>query len=78
MEFSAAFCAGFRGRRDQFRMTVAWGAVRFRIGFGLFGGADVRSMLPTRSMWPVIRSPDTTGPTPSGVPVKTRSPGRRW
>ena len=35
------------------------------------------SKRPTRSISAVIVSPGLTGPTPSGVPVKIRSPGER-
>lgn len=37
-----------------------------------------RLISPTPSMRPLIRSPGTTAATPSGVPVKIRSPGCRW
>ena len=40
-------------------------------------GPTVKRMLPTPSTRPSSLSPATTGPTPSGVPVKMRSPGAR-
>jgi len=41
------------------------------------GSANVSEIGERPSMPPVIRSPATTGPTPAGVPVMIRSPGRR-
>src|SRR4030095_13141452 len=39
------------------------------------GGATTTVSVPRPSMAPSRRSPTTTGPTPDGVPVNTRSPG---
>ena len=38
-------------------------------------GAMLSEIVPTPSIRPSTKSPGLTGPTPSGVPVKIRSPG---
>ena len=69
------------GRRHERSSAVAAATARMK---GRVGPRRARAVgqttrtlsSPRPSMAPSIRSPRSTAPTPSGVPVKTRSPGR--
>src|SRR6202043_1685690 len=53
---------------------------QFQIGshrHASLGATTVVRRSSSPSIWPSITSPALTGPTPSGVPVKIRSPGHR-
>src|SRR5207248_461480 len=64
-------------RHGRTKVVAAFDELRREDDCGHYaaGGATATASVPRPSMAPSSRSPATTGPTPDGVPVNTRSPG---